>query len=60
MRNRAKNFHGLSENDARQALLTEAKKWDKLLSTREKRSITKYTFPFLTVQKGKNAEKADV
>ena len=46
MRNRAKNFHGLSENDARQALLTEAKKWDKLLSTREKRSITKYTFNF--------------
>ena len=41
---RAEDFKGLSETEARKALLTEAENWDTLLSAREKRSLTKYSF----------------
>lgn len=44
LRKKADDFPALTEDDARATLLTEANKWDKILSAREKRSITKYAF----------------
>lgn len=44
LRKRADDFPASTEDDTRAALLTEANKWDKILSAREKRSITKYAF----------------